>query len=144
MDDDFHERFLKANANPDFMAQQLADLLRNCVRAAAATSDPTSQTYRASETLKFLIQLMSRAESIQPFELVEKAVGQITVDGDDDPVNEAVIHAAKMGTRFLVEESCDDNAARGRAAKRRDEFLQAIKWVEEAYEERRKQYRPGL
>lgn len=137
MDEDFHERFLKGNANSEFMAYRLSDLVRSLVRATAANSDPASQVYQASETLKFLIELMSHADGIQPYEIVHKAAEDLHVEEGRDPVDEAILHAAKMGARYLIEMSCSDNAARGRASKRRDEFLTAVKWIEEAREERR-------
>jgi len=142
MEEDFQERFLKANANVDYMAQTLADVLRNCIRASVA-SNPSSQTYEAAKNFEMLLKLIVRSEGVRIYELLEKAIEDITVEPRPDSVDGAITHAAQMGMRFLVEQSCHDNAARGRAGKRRSEFLDAIKCIEEAREEMRRRYQLG-
>jgi len=138
MDDDFRERFLKGNANSRYMGHHLAELVRSLVRAMATNSDTSSQLFRASEILTTLIQLMSRADDLRPGEIVQEAAQDLAIEEPRDRVNEAILDAARMGTRYLVESSCADNAARGRSSKRREEFLTAIQWIEEAREERRR------
>jgi len=138
-EDDLGERFIELNANADFMAARLADFLRNCMRAAAA-SDPSGPVARASEDFRFLLRLLAKSQSASAYELISKAVEDLAVEERGDSLDGAVIYAAQMGMRFLVETSCADNAARGRASRRQTEFLDAIKRIEEAREELRQQY----
>ena len=50
---------------------------------------------------------------------------------DDDDGERAALRAAREGIKYLVESSCSDNAARGRAARRRDSFERAIYEMED-------------
>jgi len=61
-------------------------------------------------------------------------------DEEVSDVERATIEAAKSGVKFLVERSCDDNAARGRSSRRLREFLDDVRYLDEARQEaRRKQ-----
>src|SRR5262245_48118327 len=82
MDDDLQERFLQANANVDQMASQLADCLRNCMRAIAA-EDPSSPRYRAVQNFDMLLKLMVRSEGVRLYELFEKAIDELRPERDD-------------------------------------------------------------
>ena len=130
-DEGFHERFVAANANVESMASQMAELLRSVMRAAAS-SDRASQTYRAAETFIFLLELIQNAKDFNTVELLARAIDEISIEPHPKLLDESVVHAAKMGMRFLVELSCRDNAASARASKRETEFLQAIEDIETA------------
>jgi hypothetical protein len=137
MADDFHEAFLKANANLDFIASQFADVLRNLMRALAA-HDPSAATYRAAEQMNFVVQLLSRTdEKFGFFALFGRTVEFMNDKRETPDVEGAIIEAAKSGVRFLVERSCDDNAATARSSRRRDEFLNAVRYIDEAREDAR-------
>lgn len=138
-DENLGDQFLRINANVDYMAGELAEILRNCMRAAAS-GEPTSQTYRAAQGFQTLLKLIGYSESVRTYELFEKAIASITVENERDGVESATIHAAQMGMRYLVEKSCGDGAARGRASKRQDEFFAAIKEIEEAREDSRRKF----
>ena len=69
---------------------------------------------------------------MQAYELIQKAIGNLVVGEQRDPVDEATVYAAQMGLRYLVEKSCDDNAARGRASRREEEFRSAVGRIDEA------------
>jgi hypothetical protein len=142
MDEDWNERFLKANANVDFMATRLADCLRNCMRAVAA-GDPTSPRYRAVEDFDMLLKLIVRSEGVPLHELFEKAIDELRPErlSLDQLSSEwraeycyerSIMSAAESGLQFLVESSCADNAARGRASRRESDFLSAIRRIEAA------------
>lgn len=138
-DDNFREAFLTANANLEFISSQFADVIRDLMRAAAAT-EPSAAVYRAAEKMNFVAELLSRAEEKFGFQdIFEKAVLEINFEGEkESSVERAVVAAAEDGVRFLVERSCVDNAARGRTSKRRQDFLQSMKWIEAEREAMRK------
>ncbi|MBI1650125.1 hypothetical protein [Hyphomicrobium sulfonivorans] len=137
--EDFGERFLKANANVDYMASVLAQMLRNCMRASAS-QDPAGQTYEAMQNYMTLQKLVGYSEGVKAYELFEKAIAELRIDEQNNRVDAAIVHAAKMGLRVLVEKSCYDGAAGGRASRREDEFLNAIERIEPAREEERKKW----
>jgi hypothetical protein len=136
---DLGDRFLRLNANVDYMAEELAEILRSCMRSAAS-GDPTSQTYRAAQTFQTLLKLIKYSDGVSTYELFEKAIISISVDSERDGVESATIQAAQMGMRYLVEKSCGDGAAGGRASKRQAEFFSAINGIEEAREESRRKF----
>lgn len=124
---EYGERFLQANANPDYIAAQFADVLRDMMRAFAA-DDPAVAAHRASSHLSMMMQLVQRAsDPINAYSLCLKAAEDLNENRSDDPRREdpwAV--AARSGLKMLVEQSCFDNAARGRASKRQDAFARDI------------------
>jgi hypothetical protein len=81
-------RFLKANANKDYMAWVLADCIRNCMRGVgtAFSGDPSSAAYRASEDFVKLIDLMKYAgDDVRLRQLFVDAIEEIRpvrADGD--------------------------------------------------------------
>lgn len=138
---DFNEAFLRANANLDFIGTQFAGVLRNLMRAVSST-DPTDGAYSAAKQMDFVVDLLSRCEEKFGFyHLFLKALEEFRDDTEWGTVEHSTVHAAQRGIKYLVERSCSDNAARGRTSKRRDEFLSAIKTIEEVREYRRRKPR---
>jgi hypothetical protein len=137
--DDFRESIHRAKANLDIISYQFADVIRNIMRATAA-GDPSSAIYKAAEKMNFVADLLSRTEEKFGFyHVFEKAIADlINEDERENNVETAIVAAAKDGVKFLVERSCDDNAARGRASRRRQEFLSSIRWIEEERENNRR------
>jgi hypothetical protein len=130
MDNDYREAFLKANANPEFIASEIADLIRSLVRAFAA-DDPSSPTLSAVQKMEFVLDLIRRCdEPLTWYKLFTAAFDEIHEAIPDDPYDRMYIHAAQRGMKYLVERSALDNAARGRASRRLDEFRQAIEWAQ--------------
>jgi len=128
----YREAFLQANANEPFIASELADVLRYLMRAVSS-DDPSGGLYSASEKMNFVGDLIARSsEPISWYSLFREAVNEIQDCIPDDPDDRKYIAAAKRGMKYLVESSATDNAARGRASKRLDEFLSAIRWSVEA------------
>lgn len=118
------ERYLRLNANLDYMAGRLADCLRHCMRAvAAATGDSALARQRAIADFVLLVQLMERSEGVRMGDIFEAAIKEFR-EVDDD--NFATVRAARSGLQFLVELSCSDGFARGRASQRERDFLAAI------------------
>ena len=124
---DYGEQFLRANANPDYIAAQFADVLRDMMRAFAA-DDPTAGVSRASSHLSMMFQLIARApDPINAYSVCQIAVEDLrenrpTEYGREDPWSVA----ARSGLKMLVEQSCFDNAARGRTSKRQEAFARDI------------------
>ena len=128
----FREAFLKANARPEFIASEFADVIRYLMRGVSA-DDTSGPIYQASEKMKFVADLLERCpEPISWYSLFRDAIAEIQECIPDDPDDRRYIHAAKRGTMYLIESSATDNAARGRAARRLDEFRTAIRWSDEA------------
>jgi len=131
-DEDFGEAFLKANARPEFIASELADVIRYLMRAVSA-DDVSGPIYQASEKMNFVADLLQRCpDPVSWYGMFSDAVEEIQNCIPDDPDDRRYVYAAKRGTKYLVELSATDNAARGRAARRLDEFRDAIRWSEEA------------
>ncbi len=139
-DDDLGEQFLQANSNVDYMASHLADCLRNCMRAVAAT-EPSSATYKAVQDFDMLLKLLVRSKGIRFGELFDKAIAELRPERAE-PTGEGsayryyehtILTAAETGLQLLVESSCADNAAKGRTSSRRSDFLSAIKSIDEAH-----------
>jgi hypothetical protein len=129
MDSEMDESFLKAMAIPEIITQKLADFLRDCIRASAA-STPGGQMYSASQNLELLLKLFARSENVRILDLVADAITDLKPEPTGYPLDDAIMRAAQLGSRYLVERSCHDNAARGRARKREAEFLDAIERIE--------------
>jgi hypothetical protein len=135
--DDFREAFLRANAREDFIVAQLADMLRDLMRAVSS-DDVSGKAWSAGEQMTFVCKLIARSETpLSWHRLMSDAVRSITDNIPEDPDDQKLISAAKRGMKYLVECSATDNAARGRASKRRTEFEDAIRWSQEARGRRR-------
>lgn len=144
--DSWEVPFLKANANKDYMAEVLADCIRNCMRGVAS-GDPSSAAFRASQDFAKLIKLIKYAEMPVPImQLFAQAIDEIRPDRTDDIGNKetfaeryveiSIFSAASSGIQYIVERSCSDNAANGRSSRRRSEFLDSLRHIKEAQEER--------
>lgn len=125
--EDYRERFLRANANPEYVSSLFANVLRRLMRAVGAQSHWEPARQAAAEIYE-LIEFMQHAE--KPFtlyEVFEKAVEEIR-EGlpEEDGFRDRYVYAAMAGLMFLVEASAPDNAARGRASKRLQSFISAM------------------
>lgn len=138
-DENFREAFLAANANLEFISSQFADVIRDLMRAAVA-NDPGAAVYRAAEKMNFVAELLSHTEEKFGFgDVFANAISEINFENEKDgSVERAIVSAAEDGVRFLVERSCEDNAAKGRTSKRRQDFLQSMKWIDAEREAIRK------
>lgn len=131
-DRDFGEAFLQANARPDFIASQFADVIRSLMRAVSADG-ASDAVYRASEKMQFVADLLQRCpEPVTWHGMFAGAVEEMQSLIPDDDDDRRYVRAAKRGTKYLVELSCSDPAARGRSAKRQSEFQDTIHWIEES------------
>jgi hypothetical protein len=128
---EFREAFLQANARPDFIASEFANVIRYLMRAVSA--DDGGSVAEASEKMQFVNQLLQRCqEPVSWYGIFSEAVKEMQEFIPADPDDRRYVHAAKRGTKYLVELSATDGAAGGRAARRLREFHDAIRWSEEA------------
>lgn len=137
------DRFYKANANNEYMAAVLADCIRNCMLGVASSGEPSSAAYKAAQDFLQLIKLMKHVENVPLTGLFSDAIDEIRPLRTDDIFKEpehaasryfdwTISHAAMTGIQFVVESSCHDNAAKGRASKRQSNFLDALRSIEDA------------
>lgn len=123
------EAFLRANADIDYMSGRLADLIRNCMRSIAA-ADSGRRTYQALEDFQALLTLIRYSDGVSGHQLFTQAIDELRPE-PRDTLDRAILDAAKCGIQFLIEMSCSDNAAGGRASTRRMKFLDSLKRIEE-------------
>ena len=146
--DSLEVRFLKANANKEYMAGVLADCIRNCMRGVAA-GEPSSAAYKASQDFLSLIKLLKYAETGVPLmQLFVDAIDEIRPTRTDDIGNaetfaeryfeSSILSSAQSGIQFIIERSCHDGAAKGRASRRESDFLSSLRRIEEARTEMNK------
>ncbi len=130
-DSDFHEAFLKSNANLEFISLQFADVIRDLMRAAVASDGGAAAVSRAARQMKFVVDLLSQTEEKFGFHhIFQRAISDINIDAFNHPERDALI-AAQDAVKYLVESSCHDAAARGRASRRLAEFYRAIPMIED-------------
>ena len=124
---EYGEQFLQANANIESIAANFADALRDMMRAFAA-DDPTAAASRASSHVSLMLALIKRApEPLNAYSLCRLAAENLQENGSDDTrSDDPWAIAARSGLKMLVEQSCFDNAARGRASKRQEAFARDI------------------
>lgn len=128
IDDDFQERFLKANARPEYIAGEVTEIIRNLMRAVA-DSDPSNATWKAAQLLNNVVELIKRCdEPLTFYGILLEAVEDLQKNLPEQAWDRDYVHAAQRGMKYLAEVSATDNAARGRASKRLSEFRSAADW----------------
>lgn len=141
MSDDYERMFLRANANAEFMARTLADLVRRLLRASI--NNDGSQKYEAVNAMKFFLDLVTESEGVRLYDIVDKAVADLTVEREWDSYEADNLRIAKDATRYLLDMSSNDGFAQGRASKRWRDVEASIKMREEMREYRRKKRPQG-
>jgi hypothetical protein len=125
----FSEAFLSANARPEFIAYEFADVIRNLVRAFAG-DDPSRPIYIASQKMDLVNDLLLRCKDhVSWYSLFADAIANIHSHLSKGPIKDGCDSAARAGTKYLVEASADDDAAAARSSRRRQEFLRAAEWA---------------
>jgi len=118
----FHGAFLAANANERFIVVQLADVIRDLMRAVSSDNS-SGGVYSAAEKMGFVGELLTRCqEPLSWRRLLKNAVEEIKANIPDDPDDRRLVEAATRGI----------NAARGRASRRLQEFRDAVFWSMES------------
>lgn len=127
---EFNDAFVKANANREFIAHEMADVLRDLMRAISSEDDTG---YKAAERMNFVGELLQHCdEKLGWWHIFSDAIEIIRANEPQNSFEADYLHIAKRGIKYFVESSATDNAARGRAAARRRDLEQAIKWQEES------------
>jgi hypothetical protein len=123
-EDTFSEAFLCANANRQFIAPQMADVLLELIRDAAS-EDGTG--FKASEKMDFVSQLLQRCdEPLSWWNLFSDALGVLRANRRENGLDDEYLRAATRGIKYFAESSAGDPAARARASRRRDEFHASV------------------
>lgn len=141
MDDDFDgktfgQRFIEANANNEFIASYVAQVLRDLMRAAVAV-DRSRQLFNASRNVDFIIKLVKAArEPLDIHQILESALSEFDPRDERSEHRTALVDAACAGVRFYVERSCHDNAAEGRSEQRAVTFKHAMEEWKDAWDNR--------
>ena len=116
------------------MGSALADVIRRIVRASFQNRG--DEAYYATESLGHLIDLMAAANGVSMREIVQEAITDLHVEPDQSEIDQERLNIASAATQFMIERSCDDNAARARAERRWDNFENELRWREEARKKR--------
>lgn len=130
MNDENFEQPTCGSIPVEIIVSAYADVIRDLMRAVSA-GDRNWTLYQAATRMKEVAELLQQSPDpiIWP-RIFYAAVEEIQNSIPDDPYHHPYIHAAKRGTKYLVEISATDSAAGGRAARRRKEFRTAIRRCE--------------
>lgn len=127
--DSFREAFLCANANREFIVGEFADVVRSLVRAFASTESSRAISDAATR-MEFVAELLKRCDDhITWYNMFSGAISEIHGCMPDDRIGGGYVHAGRAGTKYLIESSATDGAARGRASRRLQEFQTAARWA---------------
>jgi hypothetical protein len=132
--EEVEEQFLRGNANPAYMAQQMADVLRHLMRATAQKSGNISANiYHAASAWKVLVELCERCK--EPWSwprLFEAAVKELRAyDAGDDDLREAFREVARAGMSLYIEGNTG-------GVNKDHIFMDAIRHLEETRERHKK------
>lgn len=116
-------------------------MLRSCMRGISS-EDSASGTYKALQDWNDVLRLLSYSDGVSGYEVLEKAISEFGWHRENDPIDRAVVDAAKTGLQLLIERSCSDGLAGARASKRLYKFLDALKRIDEAREYSRQRFEP--
>ena len=120
------EAFLTGNARPQYIAQLLADVLRDLMRATSAKSDYTGAVGRATENWEVLLELLKRCkEPLSWRRLFYNAVEMLRPKEAAGDIESAMQEIARAGMSYYVE-----GGPRGVIGKKRDLLWQAIQHLE--------------
>ena len=106
-----------------------AEVLRALNRVIAANGWPSSSVASAVMKMNSFTDSLSGSEATW-HDIFETAAKQFKTDERDD-IDIQYERIAKSGLQYLMEKTCDDPAAKGRAAQRLDGMLRDIRNLEE-------------
>ena len=120
----FSKAFTTANANRQFIAGQMADIIRDVMRAV---SSENGSIHRISEKMDLIGELLTEcSERLTWWDIFSDAIEEFreNVPSEFESSN---VHAAMRGIKFIVESSATDSGAPGRTGRRENEFQSAMK-----------------
>ncbi|WP_449042196.1 hypothetical protein [Paracoccus sp. (in: a-proteobacteria)] len=138
MPEDYEKAFLRANAKAPFIGRTLADIVRRVMRASI--NNDGSQRYEAAEAIKLFLDLVSASEDIRLYDVIDQAVADLAVEREWDSYEADNLRIAEAATRYLLEMSCKDGFARGRASKRWNDVERGFRVREEMRAWRRRKW----
>lgn len=112
----------KADAEP--IVQAFTDMIRSCMRVA--TGGGEAHIDKATESWVRAYEAIEKSGEINPFLLINETIKRITPEPTGRADRDALLDAAKMGMRVVVESSCDGPSARARTRKREKDFVRTI------------------
>lgn len=119
-------KFLRANANSEFIGSRFADLTRDLMRSFASR-DGTSGLHDAAQRFAFILDLLGHADApIVARDVIAAVLDDLRSSDGIKNETDRIIDAARAGLKFLVESSCHDTAANGRASRQRARFGEAV------------------
>ncbi len=127
------------------VGEQLAQVFRCVFRATTALDEGVSQRYDAAGQLRLVLERIHKMEQLNLHQVVDVLVDQLTVEEREwahHTREDAYISLAKDAVRFLIESSCNDHAARGRASMRLKTLQASVEYldgeIESIFERRRR------
>jgi hypothetical protein len=122
------ESTLRANANRANIAHEMAEVIRDLMRAV---SSDDNNGYKAAEQMERMLKYLVRCkEPLSWWEIFSDALKIIRENLPERDYHEGYLSVAKSGIKYFVESSADDAAAAGRSAKRLSDFQREISWLE--------------
>lgn len=141
---DIHERFLEANANPEFISGQFEEAVRDLLRAVAAVSDTYGAIDRAERSMSLVMSLIPKCKEPLSWHLIFHAtVDALRQEREADELDRAIYDAAKAGMGFIAEATSTGGARNARIAKRERTFLDEVERIHRLQEERSQGRRRG-
>lgn len=119
------------NPYEEIIEQHFGDALRSLMRAVAA-DDPYGPLYKAAMYMERLLRDSNQFQvSVDYGKIFRNVVLEIRNNVEHARMNDyEAVNVAEKGLMFLVETSCSDSAAAGRASRRLDTFKSwAGSWI---------------
>ena len=122
------EASFQADATPERVAHEMADLIRDLIRAASSENDNGSKAAQQMETTMRYVTRCS--EPISWWRIFSDALGMIRANLPENKHDSKYLNVATSGMKFFVESTAVDNFAKGRAVQRLGDLQNAIRWLE--------------
>ncbi len=116
---------LKQNANRKFIASEMAEVVRDLMRAVSSDHDKGYKAARKMDNVAMLLEHCD--EPLSWWDLFADAIELIKDNEHNSNSASADQEIAKAAIKYFVESTATDNAALGRTAKRLNELQGAIR-----------------
>lgn len=113
-----------------------ADFVRYTLRAALKPNRE-NPCDNATDSLLKMLKAINHSKGVDAHAVVEEVVSSLTAEFNIDNPDRLWISAAETGANYWLEITTSDNAARGRAAKRFNEFRDSVSLAQALDEKRR-------
>jgi len=117
-----------------YLGYDLADVIRSILRASISYEEISNQQFAAEDKVQSFLQKIVKMEKVYLKPLIQAAINDLTVkenSWENRELEDFYISVAKKGMKYLIEKSCGDRAAVGRAAKGYDNFERAIERLDQ-------------